>query len=754
MVNERNGGISEEITEACHAIGSHAGIYKISSEPEILGNGLVRFVAEVNVPLPSRCTAQGVSRSGVQRTEQIILDFPPEFPQKAPIVRLRKDFPLHFPHINPHRDGEEVRPCVYEGSLDELLQQPNGLNEIINHAIEWLEKAARNDLTNPDQGWEPTRRDGTGKLIIFALDEFQAKITNVAGISEFSAYCLQYDSFFMGRCKEHLRGLANDRKIGDLYSCHDRSKNGAIHGDHLGILAWSNRNAVDTDYFPETVTNLKELIENAEKFGCSALTRRLNLLSDFIYNKQKDFVLKILIVLCARRPYKVIGTDSNLEFLPYLAHLQLQKTGLVNFWDENSRVFSVDHLHDVSPELFRKTSGAKPPREDGIIVQLGCGSLGSKIALHLARAGHGPFRLYDKSSLSPHNYARHGLFNTTDNLFLNKAEALSLAIKSFQQNVEPHYVDIVDHIHSRRKAENVFPKSTTLIIDSSASLSVREALSTIPANKMPPRLMHTGLYASGEVGIMAIEGNDRSPRVDDLAVKLFDCCIDDDLLRGQLNPSDDPFSRINVGQSCGSHTMVMPDSSVSMYAASMAENARKIIEEDDGVSGLWIGSKNGLGITWTHHVVGKTIIAPPCDGQNWEIRILSSVANQMDTEARQYAPNETGGVLIGKVFENRKTVVISRILPPPSDSVRTETKFVLGIKGLKEEVEKIQKASGQTLCYLGTWHSHPRGGQASEDDRQTLKRMVELRLGFPTINLIWTPTGNFALMDEGNFFRG
>ncbi|WP_201722252.1 ThiF family adenylyltransferase, partial [Sulfitobacter sp. HI0023] len=38
---------------------------------------------------------------------------------------------------------------------------------------------------------------------------------------------------------------------------------------------------------------------------------------------------------------------------------------------------------------------------------LGCGSLGSKIAMHLARSGRAPISVIDNDTMEPHNYARH-----------------------------------------------------------------------------------------------------------------------------------------------------------------------------------------------------------------------------------------------------------------------------------------------------------------------------------------------------------
>ncbi len=54
---------------------------------------------------------------------------------------------------------DEVCPCIFEGSLSELLQQAEWMNGLLNQLVDWLEKAASNSLLNFEQGWEPMRID-------------------------------------------------------------------------------------------------------------------------------------------------------------------------------------------------------------------------------------------------------------------------------------------------------------------------------------------------------------------------------------------------------------------------------------------------------------------------------------------------------------------------------------------------------------------------------------------------------------------
>ena len=118
-------------------------------------------------------------------------------------------------------------------------------------------------------------------------------------------------------------------------------------------------------------------------------------------------------------------------------------------------------------------------------------------------------------------------------------------------------------------------------------------------------------------------------------------------------------------------------------------------------------------------------------------------------EAIDYGEIETGGVLIGRISLTRRCITISRLIEAPPDSRRSPNLFVLGTKGLQRKVKEIHDKSSGFLNYVGTWHSHPKGGQPSELDKKSLEQMKKLRFGAPAVSLIWTPAGFDTIIDEG-----
>jgi integrative and conjugative element protein (TIGR02256 family) len=277
-------------------------------------------------------------------------------------------------------------------------------------------------------------------------------------------------------------------------------------------------------------------------------------------------------------------------------------------------------------------------------------------------------------------------------------------------------------------------------------------LAALPPDKLPGRILHAALYQAGKVGLMTIEGNDRNPNVSDLSVQFKDMWIESEDISSAFRTSNDTVSRRDVGLGCGSYTMVMPDTRVSLYAAGMAERARQVLEGRVSQKGeLWVGflAEDDLQVSWRRVELGKTQVLKVKAENTWAIRILENALAQVSTEALKYGQVETGGVLIGRISLARRCITISRVLEAPPDSERSPTRFVLGTQGLLTRVKEIYVKSGNFLNYVGTWHSHPKGGGASELDKESLEQLRRLRFGAPAISLIWTPTGFSAIMDEG-----
>ncbi|EQD45168.1 UBA/THIF-type NAD/FAD binding fold-containing protein, partial [mine drainage metagenome] len=117
--------------------------------------------------------------------------------------------------------------------------------------------------------------------------------------------------------------------------------------------------------------------------------------------------LYAIVVLVVQRPVSLVGSPGrSTEVLPYVVRYEYSAQ---TPFERKATVHPAFHAHALSPQLLARTSGLASADTAKQLVMLGCGSLGSKIALHLGRAGFGAMTFIDNESMSPHNAARHAL---------------------------------------------------------------------------------------------------------------------------------------------------------------------------------------------------------------------------------------------------------------------------------------------------------------------------------------------------------
>jgi hypothetical protein len=160
----------------------------------------------------------------------------------------------------------------------------------------------------------------------------------------------------------------------------------------------------------------------------------------------------------------------------------------------------------------------------------------------------------------------------------------------------------------------------------------------------------------------------------------------------------------------------------------------------EGYVAVGMSDPGGIGMTWS-----GVPIKPPVVLENvsngWTVRVAAHVAEFMEEDARHWMPRETGGALVGVVDPITRTAIIAGVVDAPPDSVRKPERFDLGIVGLAQSLKQANEDSIGYLRYIGTWHSHPMGGNHSGIDMDTLRKLADFAGGLPMVSLVWTPTG-------------
>lgn len=669
---------------------------------------LLCFDADIKVNLPSSFKKISQTKKGVKNIERVVFEFPKEFPFKSPTVYLRDNFNKNFAHINP--TIEKVNPCIFEGSLHELIQQPLWMDGILDQLVDWLETSASDSMINPNQGWEPMRVDDNNGIIIYDR-----------------AYIIQ----------EHLthKKFAFEimyKKRADSFISRILKKEEAILGTFSKsyIFCFSSAN-VSNEYLPNIIKNFTDLVAFAKKNQISNFKESIN--RNF-KKLQDEGVATLFVAFFIKRPYPIINTNSDVEILHFTIELKRHKKKKDEV-HQDAKVEILSGLNFANTEVLQQFSGAKNTiKEKQMITQIGCGSLGSKIAMHLARNGNDNFTLVDNKYFVPNNNARHALFSSS--LIYRKVEILQRAMYELGlKNIQLEDKSIFDII-------NIGTSSEDIIIDSTASMSVNSFLTK---QAFSGRLIHTSLYHNGTIAFVGIEGKDRKVKIIDMIAYMYHLCTENKEIAKKITNTHASYQ--SIGQGCGSFTTVCSDATISISSAGMSNLIQNKIDNgfsDNGELALGVMDENNLGMKWNieHFEPLEIRTIKGVQDENWKIRIFQHVLDSVKEESLKWNNLETGGILIGHISISTQTIVITGQLEAPGDSERGKTKFSTGIKGLSQKIQEIERSSAMMITQLGTWHSHPNSSSCpSSIDLSSKKQMYKDRNNMPTVCLIWSHSG-------------
>jgi hypothetical protein len=750
----------EDIARALRIIRQHPNVAAVRRRES--DRGFVVVDIELALGLPGVWLAAGGSPNGVRSVETTIWSFLESYPLQAPRIHLRQDFDRSFPHINPGRAGSLPHPCIVDGNINEFLQQ-EGIPGLLNALVEWLEKAALDRLIDPQQGWEPARRDNLDDVLVGRLDHLRDFVGRTAGaaILEFSFRSIQEEgatSFLFGELGHEPVPVSPTNAVNLFRFQRSHTAENLTLGKSIAIIVWpgklpNGQPQISESYHPDSVSNLGELLVAAESYGCGAALRsKLEWIRNCVKNKSTKHIMPTAVLLCVRRPFHLIQSTSNIELLAYV--IENEPPAFIAGAGEAPVRIAALREGIARPLLIRLATG-KDPGPAPSWTLLGGGSLGSKIGLHLARAGHAPKIVIDCGYLSPHNAARHGLVPEKVGSALHwmgaKAEAMIAAIGGLGQQAEAADRDVVAVLANAAERKRLLPKGAWAAVNTTASLVVREALGADQRTPSLPPIVETTLFGHGMVAVMTVESGSRNPNTLDLIAEAYTTIAADASLRAVVFAERPAVGRQIVGEGCGTSTIVMSDAQISMLAAPMAEELRRMqaepISQDAGRTLIGQVAQNGLDLRWTSATVPPAAVVTMDGRPEWTVRISRRVVAMMDTDIAQHPRIETGGIIMGRFSEVARAFYVTDLLPAPPDSTRSAGEFLLGTMGARKAIADYSERAAYTLFCLGTWHNHLGDFGPSNLDRQTAGTIALARLA-PSVVLIRTPSGFRALFAE------
>lgn len=744
--------IGAAIHRGIEQLKNHSSVHQVLDITENPTNKSIDVIAVIKVSLPNAWMAVGQSPNGVRSRENATFSFSPDFPIHAPQITLRKDFDRSLAHVNPSLPGEPVSPCIAYGDLDELFHE-QGLWAIVNQLVIWLENAALDRLINPEQGWEPIRRDYFEDVIMADADALRELASRgkryELRLFKYGCYPKSKKTPLFPKGRIYFGQIFHapwDAKFQKKLFQEQQLTDHATIGNSITLLIFPERSTLGEfpiihRYLPETVTDLASLQDRAKLCGCA---KHLSIALSGLDNQVKIWDLEgekvpVVVVLFVKRPYPLIGEDSDIELIPYLIEVS---PPLTLPHGTQTPVFPVAHREAITQKLLQRFSGDVSIEKRDMVL-IGCGSLGSKIALHLARSGMAPKTLIDRSIFSPHNAARHALLLNGDFPFgISKALALRMAIQGLSQKSTAVSEDITTIVSTRKLRQKHLPHHTWAIINTTASLTVRESLAAVPRNTLPSRIIETTLFANGTIGLLTVEGPDRNPNSADLIAETYAVMREDAQLQQAIFEADNPVQSRSVGQGCSSTTMVISDADISVIAATMTRKITKMRQENlpkaTGEINLASMLGDGFGLSWQTYPVPPAHVVTIAHAPSWTVRVLDRAHQKILEDCDRYPDVETGGILIGRLFETLQAFIVTDVLPAPLDSRRSREEFVLGITDVKAQLDQYSTSCNHALYCLGTWHSHLSDSGPSAQDWETAQKVTECHTQ-PLVLLIRTP---------------
>jgi hypothetical protein len=702
----------------------------------------IAITVDVHTNLPFAWMADGMSPKGVRAVERVRVYFPSTFPLYAPSFSLREDFDRTLAHLLPGSNDAPPAPCIFEGNATELFHHA-GLHALIDHLVEWLEDAAMERLIDPAQGWEPIRRDTVTHTITLDADFVRSLVTKTAGytllrFTYFRSPTAMYGEVHNERSALHINGDPNEY-FGETTTA-------PMRGKSVALVVWPGKHPngapfIDSQFQAETVTTLGTLRSRAANYGAAISLRDALRFLERCFGKHYGSGRRVAIILCARRPMHLIGSESAIELSTYLT--EVSAPALFPGGDTTSVLPAAQH-HAITPQLLRRMSGDAPEREASRLMLLGCGSLGSKIAIHLARRGIAPSDVVDNKYLQPHNAARHALIPTAESHLPwlgHKADLLAEAVRGFRQQCTPHHDDIVVATRTKHTIAKLIRPDVSALLNTTAAAAVGEALAALPSEAQVPRIMDAALLAAGTIGVLAVEGPSHNPNIGDLTNETY-ALLRNHRLAATIFAAH--AEAIEVGQGCASLTTPMSDAQISLFAAAMSESIAMYEAQMPATGTVLVGTRENLNLTWATHIVPPVQVVP-IRAQQACVRLSDRAHRAIVEDVSRHPGSETGGVLLGRYAAANRTFYVTDILLAPPDSTRAAALFILGTAGLSVAIDDYARPTHFALYALGTWHSHLRPEGASLTDRETA-RVIANSKALPAVLLIHTPDGYQAIL--------
>ena len=308
-------------------------------------------------------------------------------------------------------------------------------------------------------------------------------------------------------------------------------------------------------------------------------------------------------------------------------------------------------------------------------VMVGAGAIGSQTAMILAREGRFSWAVVDDDRLLPHNLARHSL--EFRHLCQPKASALcqqldGLRPPAARPSAKPIQCNVL--MPREREAElNVALENADVIIDASASVAASRFLSDHPSKARRASIFFN---PAGDAVVALVEPADRHLTLRDLEARYYRAVLREPELERHLSATGERFAYTGA---CRAVTNRFPENKAALLTSLSAMALGKTLGDPTAGIGVWSSHADGS-VAATLAVATEVRRAQRLD---WTISIDRQLVDEISAIRAISLPLETGGVLLGVVDAEARSIHIVDALTAPPDSVEESSSFERGIAGWK-----------------------------------------------------------------------
>ncbi len=626
-------------------------------------------------------------KNDVRKNERIAVIFPHEDNATPWVFALRKDFP-EVVHQNSFFSGYPRSLCIYEKLFDELKISWSSA-VFIEDIRSWLKLTAKGKLHQDDQQLEPFVLFNSGDII------------------------LPHDI----KPNEKLYAFVTEQKSKRVSVLTSRSPFNATSKINLKVIPLSGETQTHgiIKFTPRNCEDLNSFLQGAKIDFKEELIKALR-------NNRSNSNERLVFLITLPKKRTETSLETVTEIHAYILFESIQqigiKLGLWGFFD-NKLVEIVGF--DITKANFKEiNAGLIKPHfsfnkelasllnnslQTPTIVNIlavGLGSLGSQVFMNLARSGWGKWNLVDDDILLPHNLARHSLFSNF--VLSSKVEALSLLANDMLSDETfsfPLYTNLLRQASEEEtKLLDEKIKGSDIVFDFSATISVPRYLCNNP-KFLKKRVLSSFLNPAGDCCVILLEDKSKKISVDVIEMLFYRELLNNVVLKDYFAYNE--AGSIRYSTSCKDVSSQIPQDHLAIHAASLSNFIKKNISKTEAYASVLKYNSESLTLDKQEIKIPTVLRYKISD---WEIIIDNILVEKIYSLRKAKLPKETGGILIGAWdVEYKRIYILDTIIP--ADNSEYPTFFYRGIGGLKEELQKANKATAGTLKYVGEWHSHP-----------------------------------------------